>query len=56
MKIRFQLKTSQIRGRIDNIKLTFLCFRSKRTYAAFTVHTKPIVNKFLEINVVGFFF
>ena len=30
-EIRFQLKTGQIRGRIDNMKLTFLYLRQKRT-------------------------
>ena len=29
MKNRFQLKKGQIRGRIDNIKLTFLCLGQK---------------------------
>ena len=28
---RFQLKTGQIRGRIDNIELTLLYLRQKRT-------------------------
>ena len=31
MKNRFQLKPDQIRGRIDNIKLTFLYLGEKRT-------------------------
>ena len=52
----FQLKTGQIRGRIDDIKLTFMCLRQKRTKIAFTLHAKPIVNKFLEFSVVSLFF
>ena len=42
MKSRFQLKPGQIRGRIDIIKLTFLCLRKKRTQIAITLHAKQL--------------
>ena len=42
MKSRFQLKPGQIRGRIDIIKLTFLCLREKRTQIAITLHAKQL--------------
>ena len=40
MKNRFQLKPGQIRGRIDNITLTFLYLGEKRTQIAITLHAK----------------
>ena len=40
---------SQIRGRIDNIKLTFLYLVKKRTNIAFTLHAKSIVNNSLNL-------
>ena len=46
MKNRFQLKPGQIRGRIDNIKLTFLYLGEKKKQIAITLHAKPIVNNF----------